>query len=66
MCLLAPAERLVLAHWSVPEQWSRAVLVATAASVALGSTWKLFHSTAGARWFFLGGLGLGLLVLGAR
>ena len=63
---LAPAERLVLSHWSVPEQWSRAALVATAASVALGSTWKLFHSTAGARWFFLGGLGFGLLVLGAR
>jgi mannose/fructose/N-acetylgalactosamine-specific phosphotransferase system component IIC len=64
--LLVPAERLVLAHWSAPEQWSRAVLVATAASVALGSTWKLFHSTVGARWLFFGGLGLGLLVLGAR
>ncbi|MDE3152552.1 MAG: PTS sugar transporter subunit IIC [Gemmatimonadota bacterium] len=64
--VLAPVEGRLLAHWTVPEQWSRAVLVATAASVAVGSVWKLFHATAGARWFFIGGLGLGLLALGAR
>ncbi len=63
---LAPAEHLILLHWTLGEHWSRALLVATAASVALGSAWKLFHSTAGARWFFLGGLGFGLLLLGMR
>ncbi|MGH7669741.1 MAG: PTS sugar transporter subunit IIC [Gemmatimonadaceae bacterium] len=64
--VLAPAEGLVLRHWTLSEHWSRALLVAIAASVALGSAWKLFHSTTGARWFFLGGLGVGLLILGLR
>ncbi|HVB31391.1 MAG TPA: PTS sugar transporter subunit IIC [Gemmatimonadaceae bacterium] len=63
---LAPAETRVLQRWTVPDQYSRALLVATAASVAVGAGWKLFHSTAGARWLFLGGLGIGLLVLGMR
>jgi mannose/fructose/N-acetylgalactosamine-specific phosphotransferase system component IIC len=63
---LDPAERQVLAHWSLSEPWSRAALAATAAGVALGSGWKLFHTTAGARWLFLGGLALGLLLLGLR
>ena len=64
--VLVPSEHLMLQRWTLGEHWSRALLVATAASVALGSAWKLFHSTAGARWFFLGGLGVGLLVLGMR
>lgn len=64
--LLVPAEAALLTHWSLPEQWSRAALVATAASVAVGATWKLFHSTPWARWLFVGGLGAGLLLLGAR
>ncbi len=64
--MLVPAEHFVLQRWTLGEHWSRALLVATAASVALGSAWKLFHSTSGARWFFLGGLGIGLLVLAMR
>ncbi|HVA58719.1 MAG: PTS sugar transporter subunit IIC [Gemmatimonadaceae bacterium] len=64
--VLLPAERAVLAHWTLSEQGSRAALVATAASVAAAATWKLFHSTTWARWFFIGGLGLGLLALGLR
>ncbi|OYV73065.1 MAG: hypothetical protein B7Z72_03345 [Gemmatimonadetes bacterium 21-71-4] len=63
---LVPVETLVLQRWTVPDQYSRALLVATAASVAVGAGWKLFHSTSGARWLFLGGLGIGLLVLGMR
>ena len=38
-------------------------LALTAASVAGGAAWKLFHSTSGARWFFIGGLGVGCFVL---
>jgi hypothetical protein len=45
---------------------SRAIAVATAASVAGGAAWKLFHSTAGARWFFIGGLFAGLFFLFLR
>jgi hypothetical protein len=42
------------------------VIVILAASVAGGAAWKLFHSTAGARWFFVGGLAIGLFMLFLR
>ncbi len=63
---LAPVKDALVSRWTLPESWSRAALVATAASVALGAIWKLFHATPGARWLFVGGLGLGLLALWAR
>ncbi len=63
---LVPAEAALLARWTLSERSSRAALVATAASVAAAAAWKLFHSTSWARWFFLGGLGLGLLALAVR
>lgn len=63
---LVPVEAMLVRRWTIPEQGTRAVLVATAAAVAVGAMWKLFHATAWARWFFLCGLGLGLLALGAR
>jgi hypothetical protein len=34
--------------------------------VAAGAAWKLFHATAGARWFFVGGLAVGLVILFAK
>ena len=54
-----------LVRWSVDAQIERAIVVAAAASVMAGAAWKIFHATSGARWFFLGGLaiGLGILVL---
>jgi PTS system mannose-specific IIC component len=64
MLLLArPATAWALAHWSVPGRLSRALVVAAAATVAAGAAWKVLHGMAGARWFFLGGLGVGLLLL---
>ena len=64
--LLAPLATACIALWSTDARLSRAIVVATAASVAGGAAWKLFHSTAGARWFFVGGLALGLFMLFAR
>lgn len=64
--LLAPLAAACIALWSVDARLSRCVIVAVAASVAGGAAWKLFHSTAGARWFFVGGLGLGLFMLFVR
>lgn len=64
--LLAPVAAACIALWSVDARLSRCVIVAVAASVAGGAAWKLFHSTAGARWFFVGGLGLGLFMLFVR
>ena len=64
--LLAPLAAACIALWSVDARISRCVIVGLAASVAGGAAWKLFHSTAGARWFFVGGLGLGLFLLFVR
>ena len=64
--ILAPAANRLMTLWSMDARLSRALVVATAASVAGGAAWKLFHSTAGARWFFVGGLGVGLFLLFLR
>jgi mannose/fructose/N-acetylgalactosamine-specific phosphotransferase system component IIC len=64
--LLAPLATWCLTHWTTDSRLSRAIVVAAAASVAGGAAWKLFHATAGARWFFVGGLGVGLFFLFLR
>ncbi len=64
--LLAPLASACIELWSVDARLSRCIIVGLAASVAGGAAWKLFHSTAGARWFFVGGLGVGLFMLFLR
>jgi len=64
--LLAPLAEFCIRTWTMDARVSRAIAVATAASVAGGAAWKLFHSTAGARWFFIGGLVAGLFFLFLR
>jgi PTS system mannose-specific IIC component len=64
--LLAPLATWCIAHWSVDARFSRAIVVAAAASVAGGAAWKLFHATTGARWFFVSGLAVGLFFLFLR
>jgi PTS system mannose-specific IIC component len=64
--ILSPIATACIGSWTIDPQLSRSVVVAIAASVAGGAAWKLFHSTAGARWFFVGGLGVGLFLLFAR
>jgi mannose/fructose/N-acetylgalactosamine-specific phosphotransferase system component IIC len=61
--VMRPIMQASLEVWSVNPRVSRAVLVGVAAMVATGACWKLFHTTPGARWLFIGGLvaGLGLL-----
>jgi hypothetical protein len=60
MMALDPLTRAMVGLWSLDARLSRAVVVAAAAAVAAGATWKLFHNTPGARWYFLGGLVIGL------
>lgn len=66
MLAFDPLTRAMVALWSLDARLSRAVVVAAAAAVAAGAAWKLFHNTPGARWYFAGGLTIGLLWLGAR
>jgi mannose/fructose/N-acetylgalactosamine-specific phosphotransferase system component IIC len=44
---------------------SRAFVVAVASTVGLAAVWKVVHSTAGARWYLLGGLVLGFGIAGS-
>lgn len=53
-------------HWSVPDNISRAYVVATVASVAAAAVWKDFHSISGTRRLFLASLALGTVVVVLR
>ena len=64
--LLSPIADATIGLWTTDARLSRSLVVATVASVAAGAAWKLFHSTSGARWFFVGGLGIGLVMLFAK
>ena len=64
--LLFPVARATLGVWSLSEPLSRGFVVAMAAAVAGGASWTIFHSARGARWYFVGGLAVGLLILAGR
>lgn len=61
---LRPAVHAAIAAWHSDPRISRAFVVGVCAAVAAGAAWKIFHTTHGARWFFLGGLAVGLAALG--
>ena len=63
---LAPIANASVEIWTVDTRISRAIVAAIAASVAGAAAWKIFHSTTGARWFFIGGLAVGLFFLFLR
>ncbi len=64
--ILSPLADATIGLWTTDARISRSLVVATVASVAAGAAWKLFHATAGARWFFVGGLAVGLVILFAK
>lgn len=64
--IFAPLTTRVITTWGTDARLSRAVVVTVAASVAAGAAWKIFHSVSGARWFFLGGLAVGLAIMATR
>jgi len=59
----APLTALMIQSWDTNARLSRAVVVTVTAAVAAGAAWKIFHGVSGARWFFLGGLLVGLAVM---
>jgi mannose/fructose/N-acetylgalactosamine-specific phosphotransferase system component IIC len=58
-----PLVTAVVAVWDMDGMLSRSLVVGVAASVAMGAAWKLFHAVPWARWTFVGGLIVGLLLL---
>jgi mannose/fructose/N-acetylgalactosamine-specific phosphotransferase system component IIC len=64
--LLFPVSLAVLGVWSFGDHTSRAVVMTLATAVAASAAWTIFHSARGARWYFAGGLAIGLLLVFAR
>jgi PTS system mannose-specific IIC component len=63
LLLLKPLQVSVLATWTGRPELSRAVVAATAAAVALGAAYKLFHAVPGFLWQFALGVAAGLVAL---
>jgi hypothetical protein len=64
LAAFAPLRVAILATFSFPNTLSRAVAVSTASAVGLAAVWKVTATTPGARWWLLGGLGLGFALAG--
>jgi PTS system mannose-specific IIC component len=64
--IFAPLTNAAIHAWATDARLSRAVVVTVAASVAASAAWKIFHGVSGARWFFLGGLVIGLAAMALR
>jgi hypothetical protein len=61
-----PVSRVAVARWAFNDLTSRAVVMTLATAVAASAAWTIFHSARGARWYFAGGLAVGLFVLALR
>jgi PTS system mannose-specific IIC component len=64
--LLFPVAQATLGVWTLSESLSRGFVVSAAAGIACAAAWTIFHTARGARWYFAGGLLVGLLVLFVR
>lgn len=64
--LLKPPADLTIRLWSTSDVVSRGFVVWAAAAVAGAAAWTIFHSARGARWYFTGGLAVGLFLLLVR
>ena len=64
--LLLPVARATQGVWTFSDSMSRGFVVALATAVAGAAAWTIFHSAPRARWYFVGGVGIGLLVLIAK
>ena len=56
MLIFSPIVGAIVAIWGSESDYSRAVVVVVAATVAGGALWKVFHSVRHVIWFFVGGL----------
>ncbi|HUF27182.1 MAG TPA: PTS sugar transporter subunit IIC [Gemmatimonadaceae bacterium] len=63
LVVLSPLSLAVVGLWGTDARIARAAVVGIAATVAVAAVWKLYHLTPGARWLFLGGLVVGMLLL---
>lgn len=64
--VLFPISLRVADLWTFSGPLSRSVVMMLATAVATSAAWVIFHSARGARWYFAGGVAVGLLLLLAR
>lgn len=64
--VLFPLASRVAGSWSYSGPVSNSVVMMLATAVATSAAWVIFHSARGARWYFAGGVVVGLLLLLAR
>lgn len=64
--LLFPVANATVGVWSFGDHVSRAVVVTVASAVAASAAWTIFHSATHARWYFAGGLAIGIFLVFAR
>jgi mannose/fructose/N-acetylgalactosamine-specific phosphotransferase system component IIC len=64
--VLLPVALRLSGAWSFNGELSRSVVMMLATAVATTAAWTIFHSARGARWYFAGGVVMGLLLLLAR
>ena len=64
--ILARVSVAAIGVWSFSIDSSRAVVLSLAVAVAASASWTIFHAARGARWYFAGGVAVGLLLLFAR
>jgi mannose/fructose/N-acetylgalactosamine-specific phosphotransferase system component IIC len=64
--VLFPVAVRLAGLWSFSGPMSRSVVMMLATAVATSAAWVIFHSARGARWYFAGGVVVGLLLLLAR
>lgn len=60
-----PLMQLAVPRWSASDALTLGVLMTLGGIVAMSAAHKVFHAVPGARWYLLGGLALGTLLLGA-
>jgi PTS system mannose-specific IIC component len=64
--ILFPVAVRLAGQWSFSGPLSRSVVMMLATAIAASAAWVIFHSARGARWYFAGGVVVGLLLLLAR
>lgn len=62
----SPLYRWALGHWGLDPLVTRTLLIALAGISAAGAVHKVFHATTSTRWYFVGGLVIGLALLWGR
>lgn len=68
VALIAAAAGLPLVRWIAVQPaplapYAMPMLASLGGAVAAGAAWKMFHSTAGTRWFGLAGLAIGIALV---